>query len=997
MKTAPILALCLLCSPGFAQDDFWNEDLERGNLHLLKGQLRRGESKFWPILLDLQTWKSNPESDRPSPEQVLRARVGLWTIDLRKGRFERILKGWQDPNSNPERSLGHLPGIEELTAAQQKVRDVALLRARVLAKLGRYEEAIAALAPCLQDPGDLQARYRLGTLQAEIGKHDEARETWQGAVDYANKSPVRDGESLAWLGHCLAAMGGRANIEKASQYLVDSLRVAPERPEALISRGILKFEVYGEADDFDTGEVDLKKVLEQNGEVEEALLALYRLRRTNYQLDPRRTRDYLERVIQLNPNSVPAIMEQAIVLVDDRRFEEGAERLDRALEINPREKRVLAHRAATAFLMHAEEDYRSLLNRALAVDPTFAGADRILADHLVALYRFADAIPFYRAVLEADADDVAALHGLAKALIYTGHGEQAVELLERAQSLQPGFVNAWRRNALAVEELLGQEYVAVETDGFAFRLHKEEQGVLAAYLLPLHQEARTVLGNRYQYLPEERVKVEVFHTWDDFSVRTIGFRGFTALGACFGPFLTLVSPGDGDLRRQDFMWAATVWHEYTHVLTLALSRHRVPRWLTEGISVYEERTRDPAWERGMKRELFNAFHNQEIEPVRLLNGMFRGPRILFGYYQGGLIVEHIAAQHGFVKVLEMLTLYGEDLATEEIFRRALGMSTGSFDLGFAEFVEKEKLAGMKLVPRLSEESINRLLSRVAVDPDDLEARVLLGWAYAHRNNPVDAGSQIREVLLRDPDHGRALLLHAEMLRQRGALADADAAYRKGFAAGAEDFDSRIQYGKLLQATDDLDGAMYQYQRAKGCWPDCTDQSVAPSLLLARVLNELERETEAMMELKIFCSRTARAFAPRLQLAAYEQKQGNRKLEAEYLEQALRIDPFMRELHLRLADAYEAIDRPSDAIAELEVALVVPPAMDRAWLADPASAPDPESEEERLTLAGISLRVARLHHRGGNNSKALDMLDKVQELAPGTEIAGEAQRLREQWR
>ena len=85
--------------------------------------------------------------------------------------------------------------------------------------------------------------------------------------------------------------------------------------------------------------------------------------------------------------------------------------------------------------------------------------------------------------------------------------------------------------------------------------------------------------------------------------------GFTALGACFGPFITLVSPGDVDVRQQDFMWEATVWHEYTHVLTLALSRNRVPRWLTEGFSVYEERQKNRAWERGMDRELLDAFHN----------------------------------------------------------------------------------------------------------------------------------------------------------------------------------------------------------------------------------------------------------------------------------------------------------------------------------------------------------------------------------------------------
>ena len=111
----------------------------------------------------------------------------------------------------------------------------------------------------------------------------------------------------------------------------------------------------------------------------------------------------------------------------------------------------------------------------------------------------------------------------------------------------------------------------------------------------------------------------------------------------------LVSPVDVDLRRQDFMWEATAWHEYTHVLTLGVSNNRVPRWLTEGFSVYEERARDTSWERGMDRELFDAFYNRDIPPVRLMNRLFRGPRILFGYYQGGLIVELVTKRYGFDK------------------------------------------------------------------------------------------------------------------------------------------------------------------------------------------------------------------------------------------------------------------------------------------------------------------------------------------------------------
>ena len=86
---------------------------------------------------------------------------------------------------------------------------------------------------------------------------------------------------------------------------------------------------------------------------------------------------------------------------------------------------------------------------------------------------------------------------------------------------------------------------------------------------------------------------------DDFAVRNLGLPGMIgALGACFGRVVTMDSPKARP--PGEFSWQATLWHEIAHVITLQMSKQRVPRWLTEGISVYEEAQARPEWGRDME-------------------------------------------------------------------------------------------------------------------------------------------------------------------------------------------------------------------------------------------------------------------------------------------------------------------------------------------------------------------------------------------------------------
>jgi tetratricopeptide (TPR) repeat protein len=972
------LALVGLVATLSAQPDTYAEDLRKADESLLKGRLARARGLFEDILAASE---EEPEGERPDAATIRRCRLGLLELAFRQGDYTQV-----------ESNISKLPQADRATPAAQR------LLARLHLRRGRYEKAIGVLEGLVERvPSDYESRYLWGATLAELGRREAADKVFTDTIDLANKSSVRDALGLCYVARCYLALGGRENVQMASALLVESIRIGPTLPEARTVHGILQFTVYSEREGFGTAESYLKKVLENNGDYEDALLGLYRSRRANMWLSATRTFSYLERCLALNPNSVPALVEQAREMIDDRRFEEADRILDKALAINPRDKRALAHKAATAFLMNRAEEYGALRKRALATDPHYADLDRILGDCLVALYRFEDAIPHYVAALKVDADSVPAMHGLAKAYIYTGNGQAAVELLSRAKKLQAGYANPWRHNVLAVEDLLKQDYEVVEKEHFVFLLHKEDRAVLEDYLARWHEEAREVLGKKYGYLPPQKVRVEVFHRWLDFSVRTIGFRGFSALGACFGPFVTLVSPCDDQLRRQDFMWTATVWHEYAHVLTLALSKHRVPRWLTEGLSVYEESAKNPSWERGMVRELLDAYHNNDIVPVRLLNRVFRTGRILFGYYQGGLIVEYLAEHHGFDKVVSMLKAYGEDKSTTAIFQDTFGLTTREFDARLREWIKTTKIQNLRMVPRYDDKSISHFVARLVADPDDLQTRINLAWAYLQRNNPIDAGRHLAKVLQQDPKNAVGQLLRAELAMLRKRDDEAMAAYRAGFDAGADDFMARLHFAGLLEKAGKLDEALKQYQFAKRCWPRCTDQELSPQLRLARVLRRQGRETEAMMEMKAFCNLTARAFKPRLELAKFEREHGNRESEVRFLQEAIQIDPFMREVHERLGDALVAVKRPEEAVTEYQVGLAVPTRLDRAHLGKPAAqVPDPQAPEEATARARLALKAAKVCWQLSRKQAATKFLDRVVAEAPDSDLADEARELRAKW-
>ena len=240
---------------------------------------------------------------------------------------------------------------------------------------------------------------------------------------------------------------------------------------------------------------------------------------------------------------------------------------------------------------------------------------RIVGSHTARAYRFPEAVTLVERALAVDPENTRAHAELGMHLLRTGDEAGAREALERAFEDDPFDVITF--NLLNMMDTL-DEFETFERGDLIVRLHPDEAPVLSEYVLDLAQEALDELSARYEMQVEGPILVEVFPTHDDFAVRNLGLPGMIgALGACFGNVVTMDSPRA--LPPGDFNWRSTLWHEIAHVITLQMSEQRLPRWLSEGVSTYEEKRKRQEWGRDQVLSFARALNDDKVLPLRELN------------------------------------------------------------------------------------------------------------------------------------------------------------------------------------------------------------------------------------------------------------------------------------------------------------------------------------------------------------------------------------------
>jgi tetratricopeptide (TPR) repeat protein len=535
-----------------------------------------------------------------------------------------------------------------------------------------------------------------------------------------------------------------------------------------------------------------------------------------------------------------------------------------------------------------------------------------------------------------------------------------------------GRKDVWRSNTHLVLKRMRDQYVTAEAAGdLSFTWTPVPAPVLAAYQIPFYQAAREELAARYGYTPGP-VNVQVFERFQDFSVRSTGFEGFPALGVCFGPVVTSVSPVS-ELRGK-FSWARTSFHEFTHVVHLGLSHNRCPRWITEGLATWEEEQANPAWTRNMRRDLVDAAANGELIPVRELNRAFRGPRILFGYYQGGLLCKLLIDEHGFAPMIRLLEAFDRGLDLDAALAEVFHVTPEEVDARFAAFVARE-LAGIAIEPQWGPAALARArLGLAETPPEDAAQRAdwaarwtTIGWGRWQSGKVVDSEQALRRLAQAGELPPRAHFLSGEMALSRGDRDGARVAYEAGLAAGGRDFRVSMALGRMALDADALESAEEHFLAAERDFPGYPEKPLAAELFLSEVYGRSKRSDEMYRARERWLAWNSDEYVLRIEVARWHMRAERPEPAERWLREANEIDPMRRALHVEWGNALRSLGRFEEALREYRVALLVPPELD-------LDKGGPPTDDERARLLGLqALMLVQLGRQEEARARAQEAL------------------------
>ncbi|MFH1881810.1 MAG: tetratricopeptide repeat protein [Planctomycetota bacterium] len=730
-----------------------------------------------------------------------------------------------------------------------------ILMVESLMALGRYDQAAKEIdSALLRYPVSIRLLKLGHTANLYCGQTDYASEMLAKIYRYGRwfKIEYWDPPDLVALGEALLLLGSEPRIV-LEQLFDRAMRIDPNCRQAYLAAGALALDKQ----DYELAANQYRKALERLGDDPDMHCGLAK---AFYHSDRNLMVKSLDAALYVNPNHVPALLLLAEHQIDCEDYAGAGKLLDRIAAVNPWHSEAWAYRCVLAHLGNEPNAVNTCRTNALKFWPTNPRVDYLIGRKLSQNYRFTEGAAYQRQALQLDKDYLPAKIQLAQDLLRLGGESRGWTLADEVYKADQYNVMAY--NLVNLRDNMSK-FKTLTADRFIIRMDEIEAAVYGDRVLKLLQQAKSELCQKYGLELDEPVTLELFPNQQDFAVRTFGMPGGDGfLGVCFGNVITANSPK----ASRAVNWESILWHEFCHVVTLNLTHNKMPRWLSEGISVYEEMQRNPAWGQQMNPQYRKMVLGGELTPISKLSSAFLSPltpmHLQFAYYESSLVVEFLIERFGQASIKAILA----DLAKGE--------------------------------------EINSVISKRAAPIEKIEKQF---EAFARKR----AEGLARNVDWEQPENGQVDSADSEALA-------------KWLTKHPNSFWALRLHASHLLADEKWEQAKTPLKKLISIYPNYTGEGNAYGLLarVHRKLAETEQERQVLNKLVTISANAAEAYG-RLMEIAMEQKSWRAVLENG--NKYLAVYPMLGTVHWCVGRANEELGQNDQAIESYRRLLLLDPA------------------------------------------------------------------------
>lgn len=696
---------------------------------------------------------------------------------------------------------------------------IRLAAGRINRLTGNYAAALTHLNTILNsaDVG-VAATFEKAKVLDETGKVIDAEALYNKIVENFLSGAATPPRNLIYVAGSLEAT---EHFEDAGDVYKTAVKADPQNAEAWLSWGDMFAKKYKETFAIQ----NYREALKIDPRMPEAHLGLAESLAST---EPEMAEEEFKAAMEVNPKLPQGHLVEASHLIESEAYDKAMDSVNKALAVNPQMADAFSVAAAVSYLQGNTAEFDKYKAKVLATNPQYSKLYLTLAESAVSVRLYKKAVDFAREALRLNPRDWDAMSLLGINLQRIGQEEEGTDVLETAFAGDP--LNIPSGNTLnLLDSFKRGDFERIKTEHFEIKLHKKERAALEPYVKDLVEKAYSTLSAKYNFTPQGPLQFEMFPDHADFEVRAVGLTGLGALGVCFGNLFVMDSPTAKELDH--FNWGSTLWHEFAHIITLQMTDNKVPRWFSEGLSVFEEREAYPGWGDDMKLDNLKAIKAKKLLPIAELNDGFMRQKypgqILVSYYQASMVVEYIKGKWGFPAIRNMLALYKGGKTTEQVFKEALNISLTGFDEEFLKLMDERtaKIDSAQYGKWLNEgvaaleggnadAAITVLKQAVAMYPeysDDNNAYEPLAEAYLKKGDKAAATDVLKKYLSWSETAFPSYMKLGELLQESGDKAGAAKALEGAMYVRPMDLQGHAKLGTLLLDLKQYSGAAREYE------------------------------------------------------------------------------------------------------------------------------------------------------------------------------------------